>query len=308
MSHSVLSSLLYRIRLHHRLPITHLLLILSLGLFGCSSTKKVEFAQLTEKKLYERAQSDLKGKNYISATEALQRLESDFPFGKYANSAQLALIYAYYKSEELPLADSAAARFMRLHPNHPNVDYAYYMRGLIAFPKRGSLFQAVMQTDISEKNTKAAQTAFVQFSELVRRFPNSQYAPDALKRLEYLRNILARSEINIANYYLHREAYIAAANRGRYVVENYQRTPAVPDALAVMVQSYQQLGMTDLANDSLAVLKSNYPDYPALNEDGSFNFKHYRKGTNSLVGLLTFGLIDNSRKPGFDTREQYGEF
>jgi outer membrane protein assembly factor BamD len=264
--------------------------------------------ELNEQKLYIRAQNGLKQKDYTLATEALQKLESDFPFGTYANSAQLALIYAYYKSDELPLADSAASRFIRLHPNHPDVDYAYYMRGLVAFPKPGSLFQSVFSTDTSKKNTKAAQTSFVQFSELARRFANSQYTPDALKRLEYLRNLLARSEINIANYYLERKAYIAAVNRGRYVVENHQLTPAVPDALAIMVQSYTQLGMTDLASDSLKVLSANYPGYPALNDDGSFNLKHYRKGTKSIAGLMTFGLIDTSRPPGFDSREQYGKF
>lgn len=284
------------------------LTIISASLLGCTSTKKSNFAELSEQKLYAQAQAQLKQKDYILATEALQKLESDFPFGKYANSAQLSLIYAYYKSDELPLADSAASRFIRLHPNHPDVDYAYYMRGLVAFPKPGSLFQSVLGTDMSQKNTKAAQTSFVQLSELVRRFPNSQYTPDALKRLEYLRNLLARSEVNIANYYLERKAYIAAANRGRYVVENHQQTPAVPDALAVMVQSYTQLGMTDLANDSLKVLSTNYPDYPALNDDGSFNFGHYRKGTRSIVGLMTFGIIDTSRPPGFDSREQYGKY
>lgn len=287
---------------------TLLLSLLSLALFACSSSPTTSLKGLNEQKLYERAQKNIKQKDYLSATQALQKLESDFPFGKYANSAQLALIYAYYKSDDVALADSAASRFIRLHPNHPNVDYAYYMRGLSSFPKAGSLFQSALGTDISKKSTKAAQTSFVQLSELARRFPNSQYAPDALKRLEYLRNLIARSEINIANYYLERKAYIAAANRGRYVVENYQRTPAVPDALAVMIQAYSQLGMSELANDSLTVLKTNYANYPALNGDGSFNFKHYMKGTKSLTGLLTFGLIDTSTPPGFDSRERYGKF
>ena len=291
-----------------KISLLFLIAIISTSLFGCSSTKKINFAELNEQKLYKYAQGELKRKDYILATEALQKLESDFPFGTYANSAQLSLIYSYYKSDELPLADSAASRFIRLHPNHPDVDYAYYMRGLVAFPKHGSLFQSLMGTDISTKNTKAAQNSFIQFSELVRRYPNSQYSPDALKRLEYLRNILARSEINIANYYLERKAYIAAANRGRYVVENHQRTPSVPDALAIMIQSYTELGMTDLAHDSLKVLSANYPDYPALNDDGTFNLTHYRKGTRSVLGLITFGLIDTSRPPGFDSREQYGQF
>ncbi len=281
---------------------------LSLALIGCSSTKKNDLAGLSEQTLYEEAQSALRRKDHIGATESLQQLESDHPFGKYANSAQLALIYAYYKSNEPALADSAASRFIRLHPNHPNVDYAYYMRGLTAFPKPGTLFQSILKSDLSKKDAKASQTAFVRLSELARRFPNSQYTPDAIKRLEYLRNMLARREINVANYYLGRKAYLAAANRGRYVLENYQQTPAAPDALAVMVQSYNELNMSELAKDSLEVLKLNYPDYPALTPDGEFNFNHYRKGTTSYIGWLTFGVIDTSRPPGFDSRKQYGEF
>jgi outer membrane protein assembly factor BamD len=284
-------------------------LILGLGLTSCSSNKnKNPFANYTEQKLYEVAQGHLKGNRFTLAIEAFQQLESDFPFGKYANSAQLSLIYAYFKSGEPALAESAASRFIRLQPNHPNVDYAYYLRGLTAFPKSGTLFQSAFGSNLSQKDMGSTQKSFIRFSELVQRFPESQYAPDAAKRMEYLRNLLARSEINIANYYLERRAFLAAANRGRYVVENFQKTPAVPDALAIMIQSYQALDMPNLAEDSLAVLRLNYPNYPALTADGGFNYSFYKEGTRSLAGTFTFGLIDYSRPPGFDTREQYGKY
>jgi outer membrane protein assembly factor BamD len=289
----------------HVLPI---LLATSLLILGCSSTKKIDFGKISEQKLYETAQQNLKGRRFFVATEALQKLESDFPFGKYANSAQLALIYAYYKSEELPLADSAANRYIRLHPNHPNVDYAYYMRGLIAFPTPGSFFQSALGTDLSQRDMKTTKASFVHFSELVKRFPNSEYAPDAIERMAFLRNLLARHEMHVANYYLDRDAFLAAANRGRHVIENYQKTPSVPDALAVLIQSYQALNMTELAQSNLEILRLNYPDYPALDKDGNFDFSHYRKGTKSLSGLITFGLIDRSRPPGFDSRKKYGKF
>ncbi|MGH1485083.1 MAG: outer membrane protein assembly factor BamD [Cellvibrionaceae bacterium] len=290
------------------LPAFIVISLCSLLILGCSSTKKINFANFSEQKLYDTAQGHLKKRRFILAVEALQKLESDFPFGKYANSSQLALIYAYYKSSELPLADSAASRYIRLHPNHPDVDYAYYMRGLVAFPTPSSFFQSALGTDLSKRDMKSAKASFVYFSELVRRFPNSQYSPDAIERMNYIRNLLSRHEINVANYYLERGAFLAAANRGRYVVENYQTTPAVPDALAMMIQSYHLLNMPDLAQESLGVLTLNYPDYPALNDKGEFDYKYHISGSNSLLKTITFGLVDTSRPPGFDSRKQYGEF
>jgi outer membrane protein assembly factor BamD len=282
---------------------------LSLAITGCSSSaQKTNAANVSEQKLYKTAQNYLKRNQFILGIEALQKLESDFPFGKYANSAQLALIYAYYRSDELPLADSSARRYIRLHPNHPNVDYAYYIRGLSAFPKPSSLFQSALGTDLSKRDMKTTRTSFVYFSDLARRFPDSQYTPDALKRMEYLRNLLARHEITVANYYLDIEAYLAAVNRGRHVIENYQGSPSVPDALALMVQSYTAMSMSALAKDSLEVLSFNYPDYPALTKNGDFNFRFYRKNTKSLVGTFTFGLIDYTKPPGFDTRKEYGKY
>ena len=277
-------------------------------LLGACSNQQSKLGQFSEQELYELAQNYLRRRQFILAVETLQQLESDHPFGKYANSAQLALIYAYYNSDELPLVTSAANRYIRLHPNHPNVDYAYYMRGLAAFPKSGSFFQLALGTDLSKRDMKSTRTSFVYFADMVKRFPESQYTPDAIKRMEYLRNLLGRYEIQVGNYYLERDAYLAAANRGRYVLENYQMAPAIPDALALKIQSYYLLGMEELADDALSVLKLNYPNYPAIQADGSFDYQFYLKGTQSLSGAITFGLIDRSRSPGFDTRDQYGEF
>ncbi|MEO0442575.1 MAG: outer membrane protein assembly factor BamD [Pseudomonadota bacterium] len=288
-------------------PLSALLLIGFLMLLSACSNNRSTISALSEQGLFETAQNQLRKNRFILAVETLEKLEADFPFGKYANSAQLALIYAYYKTEEYALSDASASRFIRLHPNHPNVDYAYYLRGLAAFPRAATMFQQAFNSDLSKRDMSSPRTSFVNFSELTRRFPESPYASDALKRMEYLRNLLARHEMGVANYYLDRKAYIAAANRARNVVENFQQSPAVPDALAVMVQSYTALNMTALADRSLAALRLNYPDYPAL-EGGEFDFGHYREGTSSIVGTLTFGLIDYSKPPGFDSREQYGEF
>ena len=290
-----------------RIPLQIAMIIaIALTVSACA-TNRNSISGLSEQGLFETAQQQLRKNRFILAVETLEKLEADFPFGKYANSAQLALIYAYYKTDEYALADASASRFIRLQPNHPNVDYAYYMRGLAAFPRPATMFQAAFNTDLSKRDIKTPRASFVYFSELTRRFPESSYSADALQRMEYLRNLFARYEMNAANYYLDRKAYIAAANRARYVVENYQQTPAVPDALAMMIQSYTELNMTELAANSLATLQLNYPDYPALKGD-EFDYNYYRQGTRSVVGTLTFGLIDNSKPPGFDTREQYGKF
>ncbi len=283
-------------------------IISTLALTSCATNKKTNTAGLDEQRLYESAQRSLKRGDNIAAVDFLQKLEADFPFGKFAQPGQLSLIYAYFKSKEQALVNATARRFIRLHPNHPDVDYAYYMLGLNVYPKPGSLFQSVLGTDLSRKDTNAAKASFTNFSEFVNRFPKSEYAADAIKRLEFLRNLLARSEINVANYYLSRKAFLSAANRGRFVVENYQGTPAVPDALAIMIQGYHALKMQDLAQSSLQVLQLNYPGYPALRGNGDFNYNYYVKDTRSLLGLTTFGLIDNSKPPGFDTRKKYGRF
>jgi len=285
-----------------------LVLLLTTGLFSCASQERDESsrARETERQLYEAAQRQLRTQQWELAIDNLQRLEDNFPFGTYAEQAQLELIYAFYRNYNFEASIAAADRFIRLHPQHRNVDYAYYMRGLASFDQNRGFFERFLPTDMSQRDPGAARESFGYFNQLLTIFPQSQYAADAEKRMIYLRNLLARYEIHVANYYFKRGAYVAAVNRGRYVVENFQRTPAVPDALAVMVQGYKLLGQTELQDSALEVLKANYPDYPALDEDGNFNFQFSTaEEDRSWLSRITFGLFDKREPPGFDSRAQY---
>lgn len=283
-----------------------LLLVSILLLAACSSNEDKGPKYTTEKEFYEAAQRQIQAQRWDMAIEALQGLESTFPFGTYAEQAQLELIYAQYRNFEPEAATAAADRFIRLHPQHRNVDYAYYMKGLASFTEGHGLFERFLPTDLTSRDPGAARESFAYFSQLLAKFPNSTYAPDARKRMIYLRNLLARYEIHVANYYFKRGAYLAAVNRGRYVVENFQQTPAVPDALAVMVQGYHLLDMDDLGQEPLQLLRSNYPDHPALDPQGNFNYQYSRhSGERSWVSHATFGFFDKQDPIGFDTRDIY---
>lgn len=272
---------------------------------ACSTTEREE-EYTSEADLYQTAQEQLERSRWEEAINNLQALEEHFPFGTYAEQAQLELIYAYHGYDEPELVAATADRFIRLHPQHRNVDYAYYMKGLSSFSEGKGMFERVLPTDLTMRDPGAARESLAHFAQLLSRFPDSEYAPDAKKRMLYLRNLLARYEIHVANYYFKRGAYLAATNRGRWVVENYDQTPAVPDALAVMVQGYNLLEMPELAQQSLELLKLNYPEHPALNEDGGFDEQYYSDaGDRSWLSRLTFGLFDKQEAPGFDTREIY---
>lgn len=239
-------------------------LLLFLFATGCASIGKDETADWSAARFYEEAKSALDSGNYTQAIDLYAKLEARYPYGRYAQQAQLETAYAHYKAEEPAAAVAAAERFIKLHPRHPNVDYAYYMRGLAIFEQGKNFLERFLPQDPAQRDPSTARESFNYFRELVEKFPKSRYTPDAFKRMEYLRNNLAWYEVRVADYYMRRKAYLAAANRLRYVVENYQRTPAVPEALAMMVQAYRQLSMNELANDSLRVLEMNYPGDPAL--------------------------------------------
>ncbi len=260
-----------------------------------------------EQQLYESAQRYLRSANYELAIRYLQLLEARYPFGPYAEQAQLELVYAYYRNYDTEAAIAAADRFIRLHPQHPNVDYAYYMKGLAAYTEGRGLFERFLPTDMTHRDPGPARESFNDFAQLLARFPDSEHAPDARARMVHLRNLLARYEINVANYYFKRGAYVAALNRGRYVVENFQQTPAVPDALAVMVQGYRLLDMPDLAADSLRTLRENYPQHPSLDENGEFipRFGEGAVAGRSLLNRATFGILDPRDPEGFDNRELF---
>ncbi len=274
-------------------------------LAACSGNDELDIAatESSEAELYRTAQRYLRGGNYEFAVKSLQLLESRFPFGRYAEQAQLELIYAHYNNYEHEAAIEAADRFIRLHPQHPNVDYAFYMKGLAAYTLDQSFLDRFFPSDKSKRDTSSARESFAEFGQLLSRHPDSSYAPDARARMVHLRNLLARQEINVANYYFRRGAYLAATNRGRYVVENFQQAPAVADALAVMVQGYSLLGLDELARDSLDVLALNYPEHPSLDEDGNF-IHSYRadSGERSRLHRLTLGLFGGGAPQGFDNR------
>ncbi len=274
------------------MQVKHLLLIAILGLTAaCSSNKEVIDENLSEAELYQQAQADLDNSSYTSAVNKLKALESRYPFGRYADQAQLELIYANYKNSEPEAAKSAAERFIRLHPQHPNVDYAYYLKGLTSFDQDRGLLARFLPLDMTKRDPGAARDSYNEFAQLTSRFPNSRYSPDAKQRMIYLRNLLASYEIHVADYYLSRQAYVAAANRGRYVVENFQETPSVGDGLAIMVESYQKMHLDDLAATSLETLKLNYPDHPSL-VDGQFQPKQTESDGRGWLSKATLGLIE----------------
>ncbi len=245
-------------RVKHLLVISLLILIAA-----CSNSTKVD-ENLTEVQLYQQAQTDLNSKNYSAAIAKLKALDSRYPFGRYTEQAQLELMYAYYKISDAEAVRNTANRFIRLNPDHPNVDYAYYMRGLAAFDQDQSFLARFIPLDMTTRDPGAARVSYNDFAQLTRFFPNSIYAPDAKIRMVYLRNLLAAYEAHVGVYYLERQAYIAAARRGTYIVEHFDGTPSTANGLAIMVEAYQRMGMTDLANSSLEVLKLNYPKYPAI--------------------------------------------
>ncbi|BCD99465.1 outer membrane protein assembly factor BamD [Marinagarivorans cellulosilyticus] len=279
-------------------------LALGATLTGCASNEEKD--KSTEQQLYERAQRSLDGKNWQAAVSALELLEENFPFGTFGEQAQLELIYAHYQSGDYELSIANADRFIRLHPQHRHADYAYYMRGLASFNKESSLVGSIFGMDNTSRDPGAAINAFNMLSEFVTRYPSSDYAVDAQLRMVYLRNLLARGEIHIANYYFSRKAYLAAAARGRAVVENYQGSPAVPDGLASLIQAYHMLGQDELGVNAIKVLRENYPEYPALNEDGSFNYNYAGQlDKKNWISYLTLGLFNKQLEIGFDTRDIY---
>jgi outer membrane protein assembly factor BamD len=291
------------LRVHSLMQPLRFIIALSIliSLAACSSKdKKQEIG--TEQVVYQNAQRLLTSSSWDSAIETLQLLEENFPFGVYAENAQLELIYAYFRSSDYDLAISAADRFIRLHPQHRNVDYAYYIKGVASFYNESAITTALI-SDVTMRDSASAKDAFSFLSQLILKYPKSPYALDAQQRMIYLRNTLARYEIHTANYYFKRGAYVAAANRGRFVVENMQGTPAVPDGLAVMAQAYYLLNMQDLADDAAKVLASNYPQHPTINKKGRFDYEYQLKSRKSWMDFLSFGLLDKRPFINFDSRE-----
>ncbi|WP_091332904.1 outer membrane protein assembly factor BamD [Allochromatium warmingii] len=237
--------------------LTALLLAVTLAGCGMFGQEQDETEGWDAAKLYAEAAAELDAGSYKSAIELYQTLEARYPFGRYAMQAQLDAAYAHYRADEPEDALAAAERFIKLYPQNPYVDYAYYLKGIVNYNRSVGFLDRFIPTDASQRDPGAALDAFKDFATLVERFPNSKYAEDARQRMIYLRSNLAMNEIHVARYYLKRGAYLAAANRANYVIQHYQRTSAVDDALEVLVAAYGALGKTDLAADAKRILDLN---------------------------------------------------
>jgi outer membrane protein assembly factor BamD len=219
-----------------------------------------ETAGWSANKLYAEAKAAMADGAYDKAIKYFEKLEARYPYGRYAQQAQIETAYAYYKQDERAQALAACDRFIRLHPNHPHVDYVYYLKGLINFNENLGLLGYVSMQDPSERDPKAAQESFAAFKTLVTQFPDSKYAQDAVQRMAYLVNALASHEVHVARYYLKRGAFVAAANRAQYALKTYPDAPANEEALFIMIKAYDALGMNDLRDDAERVMRKNFPN------------------------------------------------
>ena len=247
-----------------------------LCLTGCAAPDKDEEARgWSADKLYAEANDALEGGDYPKAERYFELLESRFPFGALAQQSQLNAAYAYYKDNEPEQAIAAINRFIQMHPDHPRVDYAWYLKGLINFNDNLGWLGRFSNQDLSERDPKAAKASFEAFKTLVARYPNSPYAADATARMKYLVNSLALHEVHAARYYFSRGAYVAAVNRAQQAVRDYPGAPAVEEALTLLVKSYDQLGMTTLRDDAKRVLEANYPNSEFLEGKTSTRVKRW---------------------------------
>lgn len=246
---------------------------LSVGIFcllvalctGCANTgDKDDTAGMSAQQIFQAAKDAQADGTWDKAVKYLERLEARYPYGTYAQQAQLEMCYAHWKDNETQEALAACDRFLKLHPNHSAVDYVLYLKGLIYFNEDLGYVAYLGSPDPTERDSLATKESFMAFSELLRRFPQSNYADDARQRLRYLLNAMARNEIHIARYYLKRQAYLAAVNRAQKVLESYPNTPANEEALYIMVVSYDALGLKDLKTDALRVLQQNFPQSQLL--------------------------------------------
>ncbi|MDT8408222.1 MAG: outer membrane protein assembly factor BamD [Wenzhouxiangellaceae bacterium] len=241
--------------------IRSILLILTIALLaGCGGKQERTEEGPTAEELYEDAQRVLTAKNYPGAIQLYRMLTIQFPFGRHAEQALLDMAYAQYKSGQAESAMATLDRFLRTYPTHPNVDYAWYLKGLVNYDVTMGFLRTLMPGSVTDRDQEAAHQSFRDFQELVRRHPDSRYVADARQRMVFLRNIMAEYEIDVGQYYARRGAHVAALNRARYVIENYPGAPASINALELMAESYEKLNMTELASDTRRVLEYNYAD------------------------------------------------
>ncbi len=226
---------------------------------------------------YRNAHDELISGNYRGAVTGYEQLEARYPFGRYAQQAQLDIAYANYLAGETADASAACDRFIKLHPNHPNLDYALYLKGLAYFKPDLGVFGEMLSLDQSERDPKALRESFDVFKDLVVRFPDSIYAEDARWRMAFLVNTLAKHEVSVARYYLARQSYVAAVGRAQNALQRYPQAPATEDALVISVEAYEKMGLPELAQSSRRVLEKNFPQNAMVAKDGGASKKPWWK-------------------------------
>jgi outer membrane protein assembly factor BamD len=236
-------------------------LFLAATLGGCAwfASKEDQKKDWTAAQFYQAAKEEFDNHNWEASIKLYEQLESKFPYGRFAQQAQLEAAYANYKLGETAQALSAIDKFVKLHPNHPNLDYAIYLKGLVNFKEDLGPLARLVSQDLADRDPKAARESFEAFKDLVTRFPESKYTPDARERMIYLVEALARHEVRVAQYYMSRGAYLAAINRAQDTITRFPNSPTHREALEVMIESYDRMGMNDLRDDTRKVLVKNYP-------------------------------------------------
>jgi outer membrane protein assembly factor BamD len=242
-------------------------LALALLVAGCGSVDKDATAKWDADRLYNEARTELLSGSWSRARDLYEKLEARYPFGRYAQQAQIEIAYCYYKEGETADAISATDRFLKLNPNNTNADYVFYLRGLINFIDPPLLLGPLVHYRVSERDPKALFDSFEAFKELVTRFPNSRYYSDAMLRIGFLRSALADHEVRVADYYYRRGAYLAAVNRAQGALRDYQGAPAIEHALSIMVRAYDHLGLVELRDGAERVLRASYPRTAELTRD-----------------------------------------
>jgi outer membrane protein assembly factor BamD len=251
------------------------LLVLVSMASGCASmrgwfSKEDRLETQPVEAMYDEGNRTLLAGNYSRAERVYTRLIARFPFGEYTEQAQLELAYAQYKASKYEEATATIDRFIRTYPAHQHIDYAYYLKALVNFSRSNSTLDRIARLDGAQRDQSTPRQSFNDFGVLLQRYPNSRYAADARQRMVFLRNLLARHEVGVGQYYLRRGAYVAAANRGKFLLQTYPQSEHDGDALALMAASYAALGQEQLAADTRKVLEANHPDHPYLTEGASW--------------------------------------
>ncbi|WP_201543352.1 outer membrane protein assembly factor BamD [Psychrobacter sp. H7-1] len=282
-----------------------------LSLTGCQTLKNitgkdsdtVATAEKTDAQYYQEAVKAMDKGRYIYASEQLTELRTFYPTGAYAEQALLDLMYSQFQTKDYELAATSAEQFIKLYPRNPQVDYAYYVRGVANMHAGTSSLLSIARMQQADRDTSYYRLAFSNFQDLLSRFPNSSYAPDAAQRMTYIYNQFAESELSAARWYIKREAYVAAANRAKWVFQYYPLSQQIPESIAILAYSNEQLGLTDLANQYKTLLQINYPEW--LTRDGGVRINSNR--TASLLNKITYGKLGRSNN-GDDSPAATGEY